>query len=127
MLLNHVALVNATEEQADKFYGEFLELKKSREYTVPAGLSLQLFNLRSDINAVVYEKDSIRFEIFIYPDVIPATSEIRHSALFVDNLSAFLDRAGRFQVEHIIGTIPEKTVHFIKDYSGNMIEVKQKP
>jgi extradiol dioxygenase family protein len=126
MFLNHVALVNATEEQAGKFYGEFLELEKTREYTVPSELAQQLFSLNWDIKAVVYEKDSIRFEIFIDPDSIPATSEIRHIALFVDDLSAFLERAVRFQVEHIIGRIPEKMVHFIKDYSGNMIEVKQK-
>ncbi len=127
MLLNHVALVNATEEQAERFYGEFLDLEKTREYTVTSGLAEQLFSLNRDIKAVVYEKDSIRFEIFIYPDSIPATSDIRHTALFVDDLSAFLERAGRFQVKHIIGTIPEKTVHFITDYSGNLIEVKQKP
>jgi extradiol dioxygenase family protein len=127
MLLNHVAIVNASEEQAEKFYGEFLELEKSREYTVTSELAEQLFNLSVDIMAVVYEKNGIRFEIFIYPDSVPATSEIRHTALFVDDLSAFLDRAKRFNVEHIIGKIPEKTVHFIKDYSGNMIEIKQKP
>jgi extradiol dioxygenase family protein len=127
MLLNHVALVNATEEQAGRFYGEFLELEKTREYTVTSELAEQLFSLNRDIKAVVYEKDNIRFEIFIYPDSIPAPSEIRHTALFVDDLSAFLERAGRFQVKHIIGKIPEKTVHFITDYSGNLIEVKQKP
>ena len=126
MHLNHVALVNTSDEQAGKFYGEFLELEKTREYTVTSGLAEQLFSLNRDIKAVVYEKDSIRFEIFIDPDSIPATSEIRHTALFVDDLSAFLERAGQFKVEHIIGKIPEKTVHFIKDYSGNMIEIKQK-
>jgi extradiol dioxygenase family protein len=127
MLLNHVALVNTSEKQAGRFYGEFLEFEKTREYTVTSGLAEQLFSLNRDIKAVVYEKDSIRFEIFIYPDSIPATSEIRHTALFVDDLSAFLERASEFQIEHILGKTPEKTVHFIKDYSGNLIEVKQKP
>lgn len=126
MLLNHVAIVNTSEEQAEKFYGDFLELVKSREYIVPSELSGQLFNLSIDIKAIVYESDGIRFEIFIYPGSVPATSEMRHIALFVDDLSAFLTRAGKFQVEHIIGSTSEKTVHFIKDYSGNMIEVKQK-
>ena len=127
MLLNHIGIVNAREEHAGRFYGEFLELDKSREYTVPSELSEQLFNLSSDIKAVVYEKQGIRFEIFIYPDSVPVTSEIRHAALFVDDLTAFLDRARQFKVKHIIGKTSEKTVHFIKDYSGNMIEVKQKP
>jgi methylmalonyl-CoA/ethylmalonyl-CoA epimerase len=126
MLLNHIGIVNASEEQAEKFYGEFLELEKSREYVVPAELSEQLFSLGSDIKAIVYERDSIRFEIFIYPDSVPASPEIRHVALFVDDLTSFLDRTSQFEVEHIIGKTSEKTVHFIKDYSGNMIEVKQK-
>ena len=127
MLLNHIGLVNASEEQAEKFYGDFLELEKSREYVVPAELSAQLFNITNDINAVVYEKNDIRFEIFIYSDSVPASPEIRHVALFVDDITAFLKRAVQFQVDHIIGRTSEKTVHFIKDYSGNMIEVKQKP
>jgi extradiol dioxygenase family protein len=127
MLLNHIGIVNASEEQAGKFYGEFLELKKSREYVVPSELSEQLFKIKSDIQAVVYERDDVRLEIFIYPDSVPVTSEIRHVALFVDDLTSFLERAVQFKVEHIIGKTSEKTVHFIKDYSGNMIEVKQKP
>ncbi len=127
MLFNHVGIVNASPDQAEKFYGEFLGFEKSREYTVPSELSEQLFQLSTDIKAVVYKKDGILFEIFIYPDSVPASHEIRHTALFVDDLTAFLDRAGQFNVEHIIGKTPEKTVHFIKDYAGNMIEVKQKP
>ena len=127
MLLNHIGLVNASEEQAEKFYGDFLELEKSREYVVPAELSSQLFDIPHDINAVVYEKNDIRLEIFFYSDSVPGSPEIRHVALFVDDITAFLKRAARFQVEHIIGKTSEKTVHFIKDYSGNMIEVKQKP
>ena len=127
MFLNHIGLVNSSEEQAEKFYGDFLELEKSREYVVPSELSEQLFKIKNDIQAVVYEKDNIRFEIFIYPDSVPASPEIRHVALFVDDLTSFLEKAGQFHVEHIIGKTSEKTVHFIKDYSGNMIEVKQKP
>ncbi len=127
MLLNHIGIVNANEEQAEKFYGEFLGLEKSREYVVPSELSEQCFKVNSDINAVVYEKNDIRFEIFIYPDSVPASPEIRHVALFVDDLASFLEKAGQFQVEYIIGKTSEKTVHFIKDYSGNMIEIKQKP
>jgi len=126
MHLNHIGIVNAKEEQAERFYGEFLNLEKSREYVVPAELSEQLFKINRDIQAVVYERDGVRFEIFIYPDSGPSAPEIRHTALFVDDLPAFLNRAGQFQIEHIIGKTSEKTVHFIKDYSGNMIEVKQK-
>jgi len=127
MHLNHIGIVNANEEQAGKFYGEFLKLEKSREYVVPAELSEQLFEIENDIKAVVYERDDVRFEIFIYQDAIPSSSEIRHTALFVDDLASFLERADQFEVEHITGMTSDKTVHFIKDYSGNMIEVKQKP
>ena len=62
MLLNHVALVNTSDEQAGKFYGEFLELEKTREYTVTSGLAEQLFSLNRDIKAVVYEKGKIHID-----------------------------------------------------------------
>ena len=44
----------------------------------------------------------------------------------LDNFSEVTEKAKRFHVDLIIGKYKDKTVYFLKDYSGNLIEIKQK-
>jgi catechol 2,3-dioxygenase-like lactoylglutathione lyase family enzyme len=126
MILHHIGIVNDAEEKAERFYGEFLGLRKARQYTVPPELSEQLFSIRQEIRAIVYETEGVRVEVFICPESKNPSTEIRHFALHVDDIETFLRRAREFSVEHIVGKTKDKTVHFIRDYSGNLIEIKQR-
>jgi len=126
MLLHHAGIVNRREDEAERFYGEFLGLKRTRQYIVPPELSEQLFSIRQEIKAIVFEGEGARIEVFIHPAFNPLPREIRHIALHVDDLRAFLKRAEEFSITHIIGKTKDKTVHFIRDYSGNLIEIKQR-
>jgi catechol 2,3-dioxygenase-like lactoylglutathione lyase family enzyme len=126
MLLHHAGIVNQSEDEAERFYGEFLGLKKTRQYIVVPELSKQIFSVKQGIKAMVFEGEGVRIEVFIYPEFKVPSINIRHLALHLDDMEAFLKRAEDFSVEHIIGKTTDKTVHFIKDYSGNLIEIKQK-
>jgi len=126
MLLHHTGIVNQTEREAERFYGEFLGLRRTRQYTVPPELSEQLFSIRQEIRVMVFEGEGVRIEVFIHPGLHPPSTEIRHIALHLDDVEAFFKRAEDFSVEHIIGRTKDKTVHFIRDYSGNLIEIKQR-
>jgi extradiol dioxygenase family protein len=121
-----VGIVNESEEKAERFYGEFLGLQKTRQYMVPPELSEQLFSISSEIKALVFERDEIKIEVFICPECRQPSPELRHIGLLLNDLQAILNRARVFGVEHIVGKTREKTVHFIRDFSGNLIEVKQK-
>lgn len=126
MVLNHIGIVNETEDQAIRFYSGFLGLKKTREFILPLELAEQLFNYPREIKMMVFENNGIKVEAFICPDCSKCPSpDVRHVGLFVDDLAVFLEKARQAGVEHIVGKTESKTVHFIKDFFGNMIEVKQ--
>ena len=126
MLLNHAGIINKSSEQALLFYRDFLGFELTREYVVPAELSRQLFALSRDITMLVFERDGTKIEVFISPEYTPASPDINHIGLLLDNFSELTERAGHEGIELITGRTKEKTVYFIRDLSGNLIEIKQK-
>ena len=126
MQLNHVGIINKNEEQALKFYQDFLGLKKTREILLAPELSEQLFSVSKEIKVLVVENEGIKIEVFI-SDFQPENPNFTHFAIMVDSLSELTEKAKRFNAEVIIGKHKDKTAYFLKDFSGNLIEVKQKP
>ncbi len=127
MVLNHVGIINENKEQAVRFYGDFLGLDKTKEAMLPQELSEQLFDYSSEIKMMVFEKDGMKIEVFICPGCKTQLSpDFRHIGLFLDDLPQIIKKASEAGVEHIAGTTADKTVHFIKDFYGNLIEIKQK-
>ncbi len=126
MLLNHVGIFNKYEQDALRFYRDFLEFELTREFTLSSVLSEQLFALDQDIKMMVFEKDGTKLEVFICPECKQPSPDLNHMGFLLDNLQEFTEKAAQAGVEHIIGQAADKTVHFIKDFSGNLIEIKQK-
>jgi len=126
MVLNHVGIINENARQAERFYGDFLKFDKTREFVVPPDLSDQLFRLSREITVMVFERDGIKLEVFLCPDCRRPAIDLAHLGLHVDDLSSLIEQAHASGVDHIIGSTAGKTVHFIRDFSGNLIEVKQK-
>lgn len=124
MNLNHVGVTNKSDEHAIQFYTEVLGLKKTREMYLASELSEQLFSVPREIKVLVFENPGIKVEVFI-ADSKPAQPDIAHFSIMPDNFSEFLDKAQRSNVEIIVGKHKEKIVYFARDFSGNLIEVKQ--
>jgi catechol 2,3-dioxygenase-like lactoylglutathione lyase family enzyme len=124
MQLIHIALVSSAEEKADRFYMEVLGLKKVNEKRIPATLSNQLFMVNSELTILNYANDSIQVEIFVRGTHRVEADRIEHVCLEVDNLEAFLEKCRKMGVE--IAQIPkgDATITFIKDYDGNLFEIK---
>ena len=125
MQLNHVGIINKSEEDAVRFYGDFLGFEKTRESYVLSELSEQLFGISKDIKILVFERDGIKLELFIAPDYRPASPDMMHTGFLLSNLSEVLENAPKSGVEVIIGKTKDKTVYFLRDFSGNLIEIKQ--
>jgi methylmalonyl-CoA/ethylmalonyl-CoA epimerase len=127
MDLNHVGIINLNEEHAELFYGEVLGFQKTRDFNLPVELSEQLFDQSREIKILVFERDGVKLEVFICPeykqDLQP---DFSHLGLYIDNLDELLKKSEQSGVEHIMGKTTGKIVHFIKDFSGNLIEIKQK-
>lgn len=126
MILNHVGIVNESAEMAERFYKGFLKFEKTREVVLSPELSGQLFDLPREIIVLVFERDGVKLEVFICPECKLPYPDLSHIGLYLDDLSATVEEAQKAGVQHIIGKTGEKTVHFIRDFHGNLIEIKQK-
>ncbi len=125
MELNHLGVTNTSAEQAIRFYQDFLGLEKTREILLPPELSVQLFSLFQEIKVLVFEKPGIKIEVFI-SDFQHANPNFTHFCMTLDNFSEVTEKAKRLHVDLIVGKHKDKTVYFLKDFSGNLIEIKQK-
>lgn len=125
MLLKHVALTCSSEEKSDKFYQGLLGLEKSEPKTLPAVLSKSIFNLDSELVIINYLNEHLHFEIFITDRSKDRTGQIEHYCLEVGNLEDFINKCRILGVE--IAQIPKghSTLTFIKDFDGNLFEIKR--
>lgn len=124
MQLNHIGIINRSEEEALRFYQDFLGLEKIKEIRLSPELSEQLFALYQEIKVLVFEKAGLKIEVFI-ADFQLGHPNFTHFGIIVKDIPVIAEKAKRSDVEVIIGKHKEKIVYFLKDFSGNLIEIKQ--
>ncbi len=126
MILRHVALVCSSEKKSDRFYKDLLGLEKSEPKTLPSSLARAIFNIDSELLMINYMGESIHFEIFISGPSIKNDRQIEHVCLKVDDLQSFLKKCDKLDVD--ISQIPKGNgiLTFIRDYDGNLFEIKRK-
>jgi len=124
MVLRHVGLTSGSEEKADVFYKNLLGLKKSEPKTLNSALSKSIFNLDSELVIINYLNEDVHFEVFITDSDSNNTRQIEHLCLEVDDLNDFLNKCNALGVK--VARIPkgDKTLTFIKDFDGNLFEIK---
>jgi catechol 2,3-dioxygenase-like lactoylglutathione lyase family enzyme len=124
MFLKHVGLTCSTEDNADKFYRDLLGLSKSEPKSLPSELARAIFNVDAELQIINYMNKDVHFEIFIANLTDIKSREIAHQCLEVDALSDFIPKCRSLNVE--IRQIPkgDKTLTFIRDFDGNLFEIK---
>ncbi|NOQ18912.1 MAG: hypothetical protein GQ571_02965 [Desulfobacterales bacterium] len=127
MILRHVALTCSSENNADGFFKNLLGLEKSEPKTLPIFLSKAIFNVDSELLMINYQSEYVHFEIFITAQSMNRHRQIEHVCLEVDDLQDFLNKCRDLDVE--ISQIPkgDRTLTFIRDYDGNLFEIRHKP
>ncbi len=125
MVLDHVGIVNNHADAAVRFYHDLLGLDKIKESSVAPELSRKLFSVDAKIRMLVYGRGNLKVEVFILPGFIPSSPCVAHFCIQVPDLPGFLERAKDAGVKIISAERGGRTVHFIEDFSGNRVEVKQ--
>lgn len=125
MILKHVALVCGSKENSDKFYEQLLGLAKINSKILPRELSRQIFKLDSELQIINYADNTIHFEIFINNKDSIEVKRIEHVCLEIEDMEALLKKCRAMEAE--ILQIPKggKLLVFIKDFDGNLFELKQ--
>lgn len=129
MLLKHVALVSRSEKNSDKFYEQLLGLTKQDPKMAPRELSKQIFGLDAEYPIINYIDDNIHFEIFIDDRLDPLQNEqkIEHVCIEIEDLEAFLEKCRELDVKSLQIPKGDKLLTFVRDFDGNLFEIKSKP
>ncbi|MBF0118459.1 MAG: VOC family protein [Desulfobacterales bacterium] len=125
MLLNHVAFVCSSETLTDKFYNKVLGLKKIESKVLSASLSKKIFDLDKEYQIIKYGDDTIQFEIFL-TDEEPKQNLLNHICLKVKDLDQFLKKCNLMGVEINKISKGESILIFVKDFDGNLFEIKER-
>ena len=124
MILRHVALTCSSEKNSDRFFKNLLGLEKSEPKTLPSSLSRAIFNVDSKLLMINYLSEHAHFEIFIIGHSMNLVRHLAHICLEVDDLQGFLKKCRDLEVE--VSQIPkgDRTLTFIRDFDGNLFEIK---
>ena len=126
MILQHMALTCSSEKKSDKFYKNLLGLRKLEPKTLPSTLSQAIFKVDSELKVINYMDEYVHFEIFITFPYSNNISQIGHVCLAVKNLEAFLGRCRSMDVEIVQVPKGDALITFVRDYDGNLFEIKEK-
>lgn len=126
MILRHVALTCSSEENSDRFYQDLLGLEKLEPKILPSSLSRAIFNIDNELRMINYTGKAVHFEIFIAKDSKRSANPIAHVAIEIDDQEAFLKKCAEVDVN--VSQIPrgDRTLIFIRDFDGNLFEIKHK-
>lgn len=124
MSLKHVALQCNNVEKTMVFYKKILELELLKTFTLTKVLSKQIFNVEEQVQAYVFGNRDIVFEIFITKK--PLDHGFEHVCIEVDDQEDFIKHCREYSVKPLFIEKNDKTLLFIKDFSGNLFEIKEK-
>ena len=123
-LLNHVALQYTNRKKAKIFFTDILGIPKIRSFTVSDDLSEKIFGIEKTVDVDVFDNGNVRFEIFITGQ--KSKPSFLHTCIEIDNKDGFINRCKKNGLKPY--TIPkgEKELLFVRDFSDNLYEVKEK-
>jgi hypothetical protein len=123
-ILKHVALQYSEKKQADMFFSKILGLQLKKTFTISKDLTFEIFGIKEEILIVVYENENACFEIFITNK--KNESNFEHTCIQINNKEEFIERCKKYGIKPSFVKKGEKTLLFIKDFAGNLFEIKEK-
>jgi len=122
--IHHIALQCDNKEKALLFYQKTLGLKETKTFFLSESLTYNIFNLNLSVEVIVFQNDSLYIEVFIVPRKIKKTCA--HTCILVDNLVEFIDLCKKNHVDYYSVKKEDRNLWFAKDFSGNILEMKEK-
>jgi catechol 2,3-dioxygenase-like lactoylglutathione lyase family enzyme len=125
MHLNHVGLVSSSQEKSDRFFANLLGMERIKSSSLSAELAEQLFGIGEDLELLHYGVGDLLVEVFVPSRSNLAAHRMSHLCLEVADRSSLLEKCAAMGVTVIEALKDDSVVVFIKDYDGNLFEIKQ--
>jgi len=123
-LLNHVALKCNNEKGAKTFFTDILGIPLTKKFGISGDLSETIFGIKGNVDILVYDNNETRFEVFI--GQVGKKHGYEHTCIEIKNKSEFIERCKKHEIEPILVEKEGKDILFVRDFSGNLFEVKEK-
>ena len=120
----HIALQYSDRKKAEIFFNKILELTLDKSFTLSIDLSNDIFGLNEEVVVDVYRNEEACFEVFITK--IHTKYNYEHTCIEIDNKEEFIKRCKKYGIEPMFVKKGQKTLLFIKDFSGYLFEIKEK-
>jgi len=122
--LNHVGLQCSERKKAEIFFTKVLQIPKIRTFEVSEELSKAIFGIKNSVEIDVYNNGKTKFEVFITEKMKDFFYE--HVCIEVDNKKEFTKRCKKYGIEPLLVRKEGKDLLFIRDFSDNLYEIKEK-
>ena len=120
----HVALQYSDRKKADIFFNKILGLSLDKSFSLSKDLSKDIFGVSEEVTVDVYKSDAACFEVFITD--IQTDYSFEHTCIEIDNKVEFLKTCKSYGIDPIFVKKGDKTLLFIKDFSGYLFEIKER-
>ena len=120
----HVALTYSDRGKAKLFFTDILGIPLTRTFTVSEKLADTFFGLEEEVNVDVYDNGEIVFEVFITNRSKQMSFE--HTCMEINNQQTFIERCRKYGIEPIIVDRNGKIYVFVRDFSDNLFEIKER-
>ena len=121
--LNHVALQCFEREKAALFFTKILDIPKVKTFTVSSELSKDIFGINKSVDVDVYDNGTTRFEIFSGNE---KNAPYEHTCIEVNDKLELITCCEKYGLQSLIIQKEGKDLLFIKDFSNNLYEIKEK-
>jgi catechol 2,3-dioxygenase-like lactoylglutathione lyase family enzyme len=127
MRIGHVALGRRSEAEADRFFVELLGCVRTRTRELPAELGALFFERAAPCRMIDYEREGLRFEVFVPERPSPPPDGYGHVCLVVDDRQALVVRVAAAGVTVLRIEREGREIVFLRDADGNLYEIQQAP
>jgi len=121
--LHHVGVHCDDKKKALFFYQDVLGLELVKTFSLSKELTENIFGLARSVDVLAFQNSGIYIEIFLTS--YQRKPSCHHVGLTVENLEEFIVHCQNHDVVTYSVKKGEKTLWFIKDFSGNIFEIKQ--
>lgn len=122
MIMEHVAFAVQYPNDIEAYYMDILGFEKQKEFVLKQALANQIFGIEEDVEVCLLKKGQVVLELFISPMVFQ--KNYNHICISVEDREKIVNEAMTKSFEVVRVEREVFDLIFLKDRSGNIIELK---
>ncbi|MFC2173438.1 VOC family protein [Acidobacteriota bacterium] len=120
----HFATTFSSEDKARSLFGDLFGLTVIKEFSVDENLCGSLFEINQPVKIILFDAGPVAVEVFVSPETAGRSGWFDHLCVQVDDRSSFVERAEGMGLEIRRYVKNGKEIVFLKDWDGNLYEIK---